>query len=278
MRLRRRKALADFTYLVTKDVTEALERKFGYALAEDAKERINFIEDRFLREFWAYIPGSASPAEIDAACLSRDIELEAGRSKYPVVSLDRIYMPNADRYLEVTRITNPKTGKVTIGPRPGSIALKEQVSGIRALGKISLADVGMFDGNTLLEICSLLEGCGIEIGEIYLGISGNEAYRRISGSRRVNALNLFDLYEWVELRDFFGIDGRNVGASNGKRRFMPYWENLSGWASISSPNERCVERMCKRYNKMLLEVLEEGGFDMERIGDIEEYEAGKLIA
>lgn len=197
------------------------------------------------------------------------------RNGYPVISLDRVYLTNADEYLEVTRITDPRTGEVKVSERPGNISLSEQINILRKYGKIVLADVGAFEGGTLLEISEMLEKNGLKIEEIYLGFSGNEANRRINNSRKLTALNLFDFYEWIELRDFFGIDGRNVGMDNNIRLYIPYWENLPKWASISEEKEQEVAELCRVYNGTLLDLLKQKGYDIKKIGKTINYKGDK---
>ena len=260
---------------MTKDTVETLERKIGYQLSSKSKKKIKELEDRFLSSFWPYIIKAIDKVAIDASSVSKQLESLVCRNKYPVISLDRVYLTNADVYLEVTRITNPKTGEVRIAERPGSKPLQKQINNLKKYKRIVLADAGAFEGRTLLEICGALEGEYIKIQEIYLGFSSNETNRKINKSRKLTTLNLFDLYEWIELRDFFGIDGRNVGILYGTRQFIPYWENLSKWASIPKESEHDVTELCKEYNKILLEALKKERCDIRKIGQIVRYEGGK---
>ena len=71
----------------------------------------------------------------------------------------------------------------------------------------------------------------------------------------MSVLRTFNFYEWIELRDLFGIDGRATGILNGIRTFMPYWENLTQWASIPQCNEQKVAELCKYFNARLLAKL-----------------------
>lgn len=270
-RIKRRSALVDFTYVVTKDVAETLERKIGYKLTNSTKKEIKSLEDRFLFDFWQYVPENIDKTAIDVSCVSKRLESMTGRNGYPVVSLDRVYLTNADKYLEVTRMTNPKTGEIIIAERPGSKPLKEQIECLKKYEKIVLADAGAFEGGTLIEICDMLESQEIEIEEIYLGFSSNEANKRINNRRKLTALNLFDFYEWVELRDLVGIDGRNVGMSNGIREYMPYSEALPKWASIPKENGFRAALVCDLYYDVLLDLLRKDGCDIQKLGKRVQY-------
>lgn len=264
-----------FTYLVTKDLVETLERKIGYKLKEDSKTKIKILEDEFITEFWPFIPNNLSKLAISALEVSERLNSITKESKYPIISLDKVYITSADEYLEVTRITDPITGKIKIAGRSGNKSLEEQINKLRNYNKMVLADVGAFEGDTLLDITKRLEMMGVNIEKIYLGFSDNRAYKKINSSKKLYCLYRFDFYEWIELRDLFGIDGRNVESCDGIKRFIPYWENLVGWASISKENELNVAILCKYYNNKLLEILQEGLVDINRIGLIVKYRGDK---
>lgn len=226
-----------------------------------------YVEGDFLSCFWKYINPELRNFEIRAPEISGLMDKEASCRGYPVISLDRIYVTNADGYVEVTRITDPVTGRSVIGERPGSRSINEQAEGIRGYGEVVLADVGAFEGKTIIEVCSLLEKNGVTVREILLGISSRDANSKMNSARKVNSIYTFDeLYEWIELRDLLGIDGRNVGMKNGERIYIPYWENLPGWASIPEENQEDVKDICMYYNGEISGILEKEGFGTERIG------------
>ncbi len=222
------------------------------------------MEDFFLSKFWRYIPEEINKITTNAITTSAELEMVARARDLPLISLDRVYAPNADGYLEITRVTDPNTKKVTIGERPGNPSLEEQFMPLQKYKQINLVDVGAFEGNTLLEICDFLKEKGLDIAEIFLGYSSLEAREKIRRNNKVTVLNLFQFYEWVELRDFFGIDGRRVAQK--PDYFIPYWENLNSWASIPLRYEWEVRSLCLDYNKGLLDLLNDEGCLVEKIG------------
>ena len=227
-----------------------LERKIRIPLIPNQKEEISRLEEEFLYRFWSYVPNGINKIAMDA--LTTSIELErACKIGLPVVSLDRVYVTDADKYLEVTRVTDKLTGKITVGERPGTKSLIEQVTSLRDYKEIVLVDVGAFEGETILKVCGILEEKDIKVVEIFLGYSSIGANKRINNDRKMTALNLFEFYEWVELRDLFGIDGRRT-ADGG---LIPYWDNLIRWASISPENDLSVKQLCKEYNQKLMNIL-----------------------
>ena len=137
---------------------------------------------------------------------------------------------------------------------------------------VSLVDVGAFEGDTILDICRRVEEEGIKVDGVYLGFSSEIANGKIGNRYRYRVLNSFNLYEWIELRDFFGIDGRNIENNDGQKMFIPYWENLIKWASVPEENEKEVRELCISYNQKLMYLLKEDGQDTAKIGKAVMYE------
>jgi hypothetical protein len=255
---------------VTKDLVPTLERKIGYILTTRVKDAIRELENEFLSQFQPYAPQDFSFVTIDAEAMSESLSSAVASSPYPVISLDRVYIPKAAAFLDVTRRTDPATGAVCIGERAGAAPLPEQFGMLREYSEIALADVGAFEGTTLTDICSSLERRGVMVKQVILGVAGDEALNRLNGVRPVRAMQRFRFYEWIELRDLFGIDGRAVPGTG--KRFMPYCENLQQWASISAENEPMVRELCTGYNGKLLRTLE--GYDLGMIGESMQYRGG----
>ena len=75
---------------------------------------------------------------------------------------------------------------------------------------------------------------GISVKQVYLGVAGRGVEAELKdGNVEIITVYGANFYEWIELRDLLGIDGRAVGLSfEGYRLYIPYWENLTEWASI----------------------------------------------
>lgn len=250
-----------FTYLITRDLVETLENKFGYGLGS-LKTTIKRFEEDFLNRFSDAIPEKVN-VEIREAS-SMIINLSKFNSNYPILSLDRVYFPFADYFLDVTRITDPRTCNVSIGERSGAPPLEDQIKSLEGIGSVCLGDVGAFEGDTLLDVVGRLGEKGIVVEEVLLGYVGNTALNRLG--RNLKYLQKRNFYEWIELRDFFGIDGRNLRTYDGKRRFIPYWENLGKWASISEDKVNGVRDLCFEFNSKLVGLLWREGFDLSKMG------------
>ncbi|RMF55354.1 hypothetical protein D6745_02510 [Candidatus Woesearchaeota archaeon] len=198
---------------------------------------------------------------------SKRLEERVAESRDFTLSLDRIYVRNADTYLDVSR-TMDNNGSVLITERPGTQDLAEQIANIGSPHTINLIDVGVFEGGTLKVVCDLLQRQGNVINAVTVAVlnsNSEDKLRKSLGSDvKIDAVQEYNLSEWIELRDFFGIDGRKVVGKQGC--FVPYWENLSEWASIPGERVENTRKLCQNFNKRLLELLDSQGYNISRIG------------
>jgi len=276
--------VANPTYLITKDLLETLERKYGYNINDDdVRKKLSSVQEEFVQKFWeaAKLPNGIERYELDASELS--VELKNAirdNCKTPLISMDRVYIQNdssfkmVNDFLDVTRRTDPITGAVTLEERPGSRPLVKQVAYLRNhYSEVSLADVGAFTGDTLLKIIKWFENEGISVKQVYLGVAGRSVEAELKDVN-VEIITVYgaNFYEWIELRDLLGIDGRAVGlSSEGHRLYIPYWENLTEWASISKESVEPVKEICQSSYKTIMQLLRGNGSDISKIGRIVEY-------
>ncbi len=256
-------------YLFTLDLVDTLERKFDYCLTPQLRGRFERLETAFLGEFSNLLPAGVPNLAIRSSAVSEKLRSYIYQKELPVIGLDRVYLPAVSDYLEITRLTDPNTGQVILSERSGKKSLSDQLSYLRSKysgRSVILADVGAFEGKTILDVCEMLQSQTIAVEEICLGVSGSDAQKKIGDKFNLTVFDSFNFYEWIELRDLLGIDGRNVGVINGKRAIIPYWENLIKWASIPAENEEFAEEICKRYNREIIGRLWQEGYDLAAIG------------
>lgn len=242
------------TYLITRDSIPTLERVYGLNLTSDQKDSIKEIESRFLNEFWQFIPETVRREELQYDEVAALLGLAVSMESLPVISLDRTYidLSKVTGEFSVTRLYNPETGETEISARPGTPQIYTQAQRIAdQYEEIALVDVGAFEGGTLEEVLDIFNSVGVNVKRVYLGTLGAEAMRRLNGSVNVQAMKTYIFYEWIELRDFLGLDGRKT-ADGG---FIPYWEKPFEWASIPEENVAAVTALCKKYNARLKEVV-----------------------
>jgi len=130
-----------------------------------------------------------------------------------------------------------------------------------------------FTGDTLLKIIKWFENEGISVKQVYLGVAGRGVEAELKDVT-VEIITVYgaNFYEWIELRDLLGIDGRAVGlSSEGHRLYIPYWENLTEWASIPKESIEPVKEICQSSYKAIMQLLRGNGYDISKIGRIVEY-------
>ena len=268
-------------YLITEDVPETLKRKYGLNIDNNTREQLSSIQEEFVQKFRKAVklPDGIEIYELSASELSAALEnVIRDNCKTPLISLDRVDIQNGSSFkmvndfLDVTRRTDPITGAVTLEERPGSRPLVEQIVYLgNHYSEVSLADVGAFTGGTLRKIIELLENEGISVKQVYLGVAGGGVEAKLKDIN-VEIITVYgaNFYDWVEGRDFV-IDGRAVGLSpEGKRLYIPYWENLK-WASIPKKSIGPVKEICQSSYKDIMRLLRDNGYDVSKIGIIVEY-------
>lgn len=278
--------LVAFTYLVTKDVVETLQNKCKAYIDEELALKIRALEEVFLDKFWQYTPQDSKATVLTVQDLETALYERYRYERIPCISLDRIYAPNT--YfdytpcfvcdLSVTRITNAITGEKRIGQRYGNKSVEEQIDALsREFASISrgvsLIDCGAFEGDTLVDIINRFKIRGVNVERVYLAVASYDAVDKLSAVCTVIANNVFNFKDWVELRDLFGIDGRKV--SETENMFIPYWENLTEWASIPADKEKDAVDLCKKYNQFLLDILTASNYPFDRIGKTVKYRGRK---
>jgi len=274
------------TYLITKDLLETLERKYGFNIDNNIREQLSSLQEEFVSKFWDAVKllDGIEIYQLSASELSAELKnVIRDNCKTPLISLDRVYIQNGSSFqmvndfLDVTRRTDPITGAVTLEERPGSRQLVEQIVYLRNhYNEVSLADVGTFTGDTLLKIIKWLENEGISVKQVYLGVAGEGVEAKLKDTN-VEIITVYgaNFYEWIELRDLLGIDGRAVGlSSDGDRLYIPYWENLTEWASIPEESVEPVKEICQSSYKAIMQLLRDNGYDVSKIGRIVEYKKG----
>ena len=154
--------------------------------------------------------------------------------------------------MEVCRILEYTDGsyRKILGPRPGYPQIDFQVKNLTKFLKeknIALSDIGSWTGSTILYLADVFRKHGYEVKEAIFVIATREAVESLeSNGFSVRVSRIYDLYDWIEIRDFF-ISGRVVGEKGmpflykGKVPIrIPYWSScytLREWASI--PEEIC---------------------------------------
>lgn len=282
-------------YVVTADIARTLEYKIGMKGVTQLpalKRDIGYLEDAFLSRFQGVLDPALNLYKIPADALAAEMEIkteqvQAERNLKNVVSMDKVYAPNADLFYEITRETDPRTGKkgYELKNRWGTPPLEEQVALIRKKilacpsggtnasdHKVLLVDIGAFSGDTLEFAVKQFEANQVKVGAMVIGLSAErtEPELRVRFGHAMNILQVHALKDWLELRDLLLIDGRKVPdefTRDGRRAFIPYTEKMSDWATVPKKNASTAREICLDYNAKLIEILKNNGFETSAIGD-----------
>lgn len=274
--------VARLDYLITTDLVETLAFRHGISdilQNADLMAAISRLEEDFISDFARMIPEDKRIRAIRVREVVEEVELsvEKAMSAFPeavTVSLDPVFRGRGDsRFsLQTTRALNNETGECSIKNRSGTPSLDEQLTKLqdrfqlRDASKkgIILVDIGTFSGGTITDLVMWLEKNRIPVMSVVLGISSNDTKQKLDtkfGSRiDLQIARTFDLFEWIELRDLFVLDGRSVIDGlhkDGTRRFIPYTEDLQSWASIPVEKDAACRELCFRYRDALYTTLKE---------------------
>lgn len=261
--------------MVTKDIVPTLENRYKKIIRNETKTKIRKLEEEFLNEFWQYVPENVAKESLDAEELSRQLAERIAGERNPVITLDDVYVKPGKTagYLSVCRIIDSNGNIIGLGARPGDESLNEQLKDLsEKFEKVALVDVGSFCGDTMVEVIKLLRDAGVEISRVYLGVWGKDAINKINGSAPASAEKTYKFYEWIELRDLLGVDGRKTEDG----QIIPYWNEPVKWASIPEENKEGVKDLCLNYNKKLLEILDEQLYIFDMDGTLYGFNPGLL--
>ena len=264
------------SYVITKDVVPTLRNRLGVNIDYDAAKEIDNLESKFIQEFWKFINTEDKHVVLEMEQISGGVKSLLNKEKKPLVCFDDVYFPWISNGLfSITRLTDPNNpNNYIFGPRIGFPSLEKQIENIqRVYGKseIAIVDVGAFSADSLIEPLFDFQRKGLNPKTIYLGLIGNEALEKLKKHNlEVNVAYTYDFDDWIELRDFFGVDGRNVnqdkldfkGIENfkEKRLFMPYKEDPEDWASIAKKKKEKFRDFCDVYFNGLKNILSRAGY------------------
>lgn len=248
-------------YLVTKDLPLVLQDRYGLELSESQDGAITNEERRMTERWQDFVPGDLNYRVEDARYIRDQVNAEILDSETPVVSLSRVYGPEADYFLEVTRITDPAgEGETWTGSRDPGSPLEQQIEGIgEEVSNIRLADSGIFTGETLNEVADRFRCRDVEIDGAILGVAPYDYPSLLDfEAAPVQEANIgigddgAPIGEWIEARDLaVGIEGRKTKDGG----IIPYNENMD-WLTIPEETADKASRKMEEYSDRILNILD----------------------
>lgn len=173
-----------------------------------------------------------------------------------IVSIDEVYVDNAHKTLQITRLIDDELNDLGRGSRLPAMNLEEQVYRIADEFRdrpIAIVDDGCWSSGTISETVQQLRESGLNVQRVFVGLS--------SPAARENFLHRFDgaisfksnwevegLIDWVCQRDFFPgvpLSGKQIGTKKmlpiipetGAPYVLPFGDPVH-WASIPKENEK----------------------------------------
>ncbi len=288
-------------YLINTGIVPLLQNRWGLELPNPTIRELQRLEDAFLAEIKPIIEDEKQIFSSDGKTYNATLKdrnavqlndsmatLLRGESR-PQLNFDDVYFRGqSDAFYSTTRTTNPDNlNDKKQGPRLGFVSMAEQA---KALAKkfgtqeIVVLDIGTFDGDTLdTEVRRLIEA-GVNVKAIYLATANKNGYNKLTEGEgslkaqhgvdiKVAEGNMFDYADWVELRDFIGLDGRKVMREiNGRTipefmpfknqfLFIPYRENLGQWASLEYKTDD-LKALCDKYTALFHGAIRAAGYSV----------------
>lgn len=116
--------------------------------------------------------------------------VEEARLRFPqalLVSMDPVYVPEAEARIETTRLLDwdtrfEKKPMRILGARPGNLPIALQAQSLSQSGvkRVILADVGVFDGGTFNYVKEELESSGVSV-DAFVGAIASPIAPRLHG-------------------------------------------------------------------------------------------------
>ncbi len=233
-------------YLITLDITPALQNMLKIPLSFETKGRLLSFEHELARQFWQH--GFVSPEDRQHSLSSGDISTHVyealAEEPRPVVSFDVTHFPTIRSVpFSITRLTSPvDPSQYKFGPRKGHEDLPEQIEilskDLNGSAPVIL-DIGTYSGGSI--VVPILSGSmsedekklmiehgvitdktevdaykgfraqGIMPQAVYMGVGGKRAVEALRAlGIETHVLHEFEFRDWIELRDVIGVDGRKV--------------------------------------------------------------------
>lgn len=268
-------------YLISKGVVNLLENRYGLALTQEVKERISSLETEFTERLGEELSDTFDYKVIAAEKIEESLEAcinSTNQEKLPIIGLDDVYFKKIefDNTISITRLVNDinNFSNKTLGPRKGCKDLAEQMEELEKnyCGKeIALADIGVFEGETLFSekngLLNLLKEKGITVKRFYTAILNKSTIKKFekAGVEIISGQEYnFENGDWLEVRDLLGLDGRKINTdkyliNNGTNLFARYIQDPQTLKSGASINDgvtaSIVLDLCNMYQKKILREI-----------------------
>lgn len=199
-------------FVVTDDLMEYLVRS-APSMTGPVRAGVRQAAEELAAGLAAYVPSRVTYAALKVVNVRQQVDSQL--PSWPVVTLDETYVSRPDYHV-------PMTAATVVGRR--ILAGRNQIDPADAISRIRersvcVVDSGAKSGWTILEFTRLLSTYGIKVEHVVLGLASPRAIARIREQCPVTAMNLFDIHEWVELRDLYCCDESAIKGRVQRYRF-----------------------------------------------------------
>ncbi len=189
----------------------------------------------------------------------------------PVISLDRVYTPNADVYVDITRcITGTELTARGLGRRFEESNLLRQIRQLKEFSgrEVLLVDDVVFSGELIKRLCSLLKMIQVNVYAVCTGIGIETGVENIMSNpkdalpRQVLSVREYKtVIDEVCERDFYpGLPQSGRSIFNEGNTGVPYilpFGKPEEWASIPSDWSKAFSEFCLNQTRNLYQEIED---------------------
>lgn len=258
-------------YVISADVNllmQAWSKEAGFVVPPPsffsalAEERTGFLSGAF-----------GMPIDVVSEGELKDgINSLARSSRYPLVSMDKIYLDDAgnlEKYLEVTRAVDEDFNDLPekVYPRQGALSVAKQLDALATdeVSPVTLVDDVLFSGGGLVYLADELAKRNRPIRQVIFGIGIGEGLDRI---RQHGGIDIQCVREYPKVideiceRDFLACipySGRTLICTESKYWGAPYFNpfgNPEKWASIPGEYAEKFSRLCVAQSIRLWREIE----------------------
>jgi len=275
------------TYLISTGIVDLLQNRYKLKLSDTGINNINTLELEFVNKL-----GEKLDDKYDFRIIpSKEIKT-AMKNAYnsinglPVILLDDVYFNDTKDFpvngnIDITRLVDDVNdfNKKSLGPRNGGPSLEAQIKKLSQYkGKdIALMDIGIFEGETLFKeycgIVSILKDNGINASRIYVSILNSASEDRLKNKIEIIAGTKYNFEggDWLEVRDFLGLDGRKMNRNKYPvgdntyifARYIQDEKTLKDGASITDIKKSAeILNSCYAYKNKILDIVRDCGYNV----------------
>lgn len=289
------------SYVISKCLSQTLENRLGLNLSASTRGNLEALEQQYIDEFKEYISPDINYVSLDYNQIKQPILSQIVKDDNPVISLDDIYFNEKDTPAVTDAFSITRTvdiddpfGETKLESRNGFPSKEDQLESLAekyANKNVSLVDVGIFSGETLVSLIKDLNQYKINVDKVYVAICGNNSLRYENGKNYfnngfegdveiiTNSKQNYEFEDWLELRDMVWIDGRTINTQgldgcDESRIFIPYKEKPGKFMSICNENIENVIKLGDKYFDNINNVIRKDGYQLslEKIDDNVSYE------